>query len=725
MKEDNERIRKRIADDDEMFSDAFVSLSDAVTDRALFYLLSEHKSNLLDDAAKEILSYYGIKEHIRIPDSVTDPFERLDMYLMQSGFMKRMVSLPEKWYRDAAGVYIGILDGSKPVALYRRFRKYYFKDPSNGKKTAVTGKNCGRIGSQALCIYAPLPRREITVKDIFRYLFSTLYGSEILKILVFTVMVTLGSMLVPEITRYIFEEVALQTEIRPLLAVFLLLCMSRLAVLILETGRDLVISDIESKMESRLRSGVIMRMLELPADTLRKYQTGEIYSAASGAGGICAGLPWAILSAVPAAASSLIYLLQIRSFAVSLVIPALSVTLILAFLSAAAAFYGRADSEKMYAAQTRETSFLMSMIGGIQKIRITGAEKRVFAKWAECYGERTRIQYRPPFLIRYKPVIRTLIVAGGAGVIYYTSINSGISPAAYLAFNASYGLLTGVFSQLVDAVDKLSRIPSELRMLSPLLSVEPEETGTGNFAGEISGKIDVNNISFRYGRNLPYVLKDFSLSVKPGEYLGIVGKSGCGKTTLMRLLLGFEKLSVGSISYDEKDIRTLDLRSLRKNIGCVLQDSGLFTGTIRDNVAVTDPDASDEKVWNAIRMAGMDGDVRKMPMKLETMVSDDTGTISGGQKQRILIARALLTEPRILFFDEATSALDNNTQKAVLDSLAKLKCTRVTVAHRLSTVKDCDRIILIEEGKIAEEGTYEELLEKNGKFAALIKRQLK
>ena len=232
-------------------------------------------------------------------------------------------------------------------------------------------------------------------------------------------------------------------------------------------------------------------------------------------------------------------------------------------------------------------------------------------------------------------------------------------------------------------------------------------------------------ISFKYINNQPLVIDKLSLSVKPGEYLGIVGKSGCGKSTLMRLLLGFEKPIRGGISYDSIDINSLEPRSLRRQIGCVLQDEGLFTDTIRANITLSAPFASDEDVWRALKMAGIDKDIEDMPMGLETLVSDSTGTISGGQKQRILIARALISNPNILFFDEATSSLDNNTQRIITDTLKSLDCTRIVIAHRLSTIKDCDRIIMMENGTIVEEGTYEELMVLNGKFAELVKRQIK
>lgn len=239
----------------------------------------------------------------------------------------------------------------------------------------------------------------------------------------------------------------------------------------------------------------------------------------------------------------------------------------------------------------------------------------------------------------------------------------------------------------------------------------------------LSGKIEISGVSFRYSDTTPMVIDDLSLKINPGDYVAIVGKSGCGKSTLLRLLLGFEKPLRGSISYDNYDITTIDPKSLRSHIGCVMQNTKLFTGTLRSNIIVSAPYVTDDDVWRAAKMAGIEEDIKKMPMGLNTMVSDSVSGISGGQKQRIVIARAIVSNPNILLFDEATSALDNYTQKVVADSLASLNCTRIVVAHRLSTVRDCNRIIMLDKGKIIEDGSYDELIAQGGEFAKLIKRQ--
>ena len=222
---------------------------------------------------------------------------------------------------------------------------------------------------------------------------------------------------------------------------------------------------------------------------------------------------------------------------------------------------------------------------------------------------------------------------------------------------------------------------------------------------------------------MPLVIDDLSLKIRPGQYVAIVGRTGCGKSTLLRLLLGFETPEKGAIYYDGRDLSALDLKSLRRRIGVVMQDGKLFQGDIFSNITVSAPWLTLDDAWEAAELAGIADDIRAMPMGMHTIISEGSGGISGGQRQRLMIARAIAPKPKILMFDEATSALDNITQKKVSQSLDRLKCTRIVIAHRLSTIRQCDRILVLEGGKIVEEGDYEGLLAKNGFFAELVARQ--
>ena len=284
-------------------------------------------------------------------------------------------------------------------------------------------------------------------------------------------------------------------------------------------------------------------------------------------------------------------------------------------------------------------------------------------------------------------------------------------------------MLTGVFTQLQDTVPNAALVVPILKSLEILFEEKPEESDNNELQHVVPNRIEFDNVSFKYAENLPLVIKKLNLSIKEGEYVAIVGKSGCGKSTIMRLILGFEQCTLGSIYINGVNIKSIDKKSLRRSYGVVMQDSRLFSGTIFKNISIANPQMTEEEAWEAARKAGIADDIENMPMKMHTIVDENASCISGGQKQRIIIARALAGNPKLLLFDEATSALDNITQKVVSDSLSELKCTRIVIAHRLSTIKDCDRIIMIDDGNVAEMGTYEQLMAKNGKFAQMVERQ--
>lgn len=307
--------------------------------------------------------------------------------------------------------------------------------------------------------------------------------------------------------------------------------------------------------------------------------------------------------------------------------------------------------------------------------------------------------------------------------MYFFAVKSGVDMAEYSAFTAAYGMVFGAFSSIASIAMSASSIKSTFEMAKPIMECEPEIQENKEIITKVNGGIELSHVSFRYSENMPMVIDDMSLKIEPGQYIAIVGKTGCGKSTLIRLLLGFEKAQKGTIYYDGKDINSIDLKSLRKAIGTVMQDGRLFQGDIYSNIVIAAPHLSMNDAWQAAEIAGIADDIREMPMGMRTLLTEGSGGISGGQRQRLVIARAIAPKPKILIFDEATSALDNITQKKVSEALDSLKCTRIVIAHRLSTIKHCDRIMYLEGGKIVEDGTYEELINRNGLFAQLVERQ--
>jgi ABC-type bacteriocin/lantibiotic exporter with double-glycine peptidase domain len=263
-----------------------------------------------------------------------------------------------------------------------------------------------------------------------------------------------------------------------------------------------------------------------------------------------------------------------------------------------------------------------------------------------------------------------------------------------------------------------------LEKLNPILAADPEEHAGKADPGELSGKIAFSRVSFRYGEDGPLVLSDVDLSVEPGEFVAIVGPTGSGKSTILRLLLGFESPASGTVLYDGQDLSELDIGAVRRQCGVVLQHGALLAGDIKANIVGSTNHTLDD-AWDAARMAGIAGDIAAMPMGMHTVLSEGTNTLSGGQRQRVMIARALVSRPRIVLFDEATSALDNPTQKVVAESTRQLNATRIVIAHRLSTITDADKIIVMDGGRIVQQGQYDQLMaDADGLFARLARRQM-
>jgi ATP-binding cassette subfamily C protein len=361
----------------------------------------------------------------------------------------------------------------------------------------------------------------------------------------------------------------------------------------------------------------------------------------------------------------------------------------------------------------------------VGKLRVAGAERRAYALWAERFAEQRRraieaqrfANLQTAFNATYS-VLTLLALFAMAGL----SAEEGLTTSGFLAFNAAFGQFQAAALSMISLLSTVLTLVPIYERLKPILTTVPEVDSTKADAGDLTGDVELGHISFRYKEDGPLILDDVSIRARPGEFVALVGPSGSGKSTCLRLLLGFEQPASGSIYFDGQDLPSLDIHSVRRQIGVVLQNGRPMVGSLFSNI-VGEGDLGIDAAWEAARMAGLEEDIRAMPMGMHTVVSEGAGTFSGGQRQRLLIARALVHRPRILLFDEATSALDNRTQEIVSQSLERLKATRIVVAHRLSTILRADRIYVMKSGRVVEQGTYEDLVRQGGLFARLVERQ--
>lgn len=718
----DEQIRQRIENDDEMLADAFARMANLVSSEKIISSFAGNRQ-IAEEAIGDILKYYHVKAQ-EIPDQMKDINEVLEFLLRPSGIMRRTVRLSEGWYKDAVGAMLGSKkDGSIVAILPGRMYGYYYKDYATGKVTRVNRKNASDIEEEAICFYQPFPLKKIKIPDLLTYIFRQLHGGDYALMLSVTAVITLLGMVTPRITYYLYGKVLDYGSMALLTgAVLTLLCVT-IATTLISAVKGILNANISTRMNLAVESAVMMRVLSLPVDFFKKYSSGELSNRVGYMNSLCSMMFDAIFSTGMTAVFSFVYIGQIFRFASALAVPAIVITLLLFVWSVAVAFVQMHITEKQMMEAGKESGMVYALINGIAKIKNAGAEKRAFARWSRQYVKAARYLYQPPAFLKLSGVMTTAISLLGTIIMYYEAIRSGVSMADYMAFNSAYGMVSGAFLSLAGIAATVAQIKPVLKMVQPILETEPEVDEGRPVVTRLRGSIELNNVSFRYNDTMPNVIDNLSLKIRPGQYVAIVGQTGCGKSTLMRILLGFEKPQKGAVYYDGKDIATMDLKSLRQHIGVVMQNGGLFQGDVYSNITISAPQLTLEQAWEAAEIAGMAEDIRQMPMGMNTLISEGQGGISGGQRQRLMIARAIAPKPRILMFDEATSALDNITQKKVSESLNKLKCTRIVIAHRLSTICHCDRIIVLDKGKIVEDGTYEELLEKGGYFSGLVERQ--
>ncbi|MBO5560459.1 MAG: NHLP bacteriocin export ABC transporter permease/ATPase subunit [Firmicutes bacterium] len=718
----SEQIEQRKKQDNEVFEDAFIRLAGSVLGEEEAARLSGRNPNIRD-AVKGILRYYGIKEH-DIPSNITDFSEKLEYVFRPKGIMYRSVTLEKGWYKEAYGPMLAWHeDTGEPVALLPKGNIYYFYDDAVGKSVKVTSKTEEYISEQAILFYEPFPLKKLNVAELLKYMVSRLNLHDVVALAAASAVVILIGMLTPVFNKTLFSTVVLSGSDTVLAAIAVFMISAVISKHLFEIVKEILTEAVGTKTSLSAEAAAMMRVLSLPPDFFKDYSAGELANRIGYIQSFCQLMVSSVFSTGLTSILSLVYIGEIFIYAPELVSAAITIIAVTVALSVISTLWQSKISYRRMQYAAKENGIGFSFISGIQKIRLAGAEKRAFAKWAEVYAEEASLTYDPPLFLKLNTAINTAVSLVGLMVIYYLAVSADIGVADFYAFNTSYGMVQGAFMALANTALIIADAKPILDMCKPILEAEPEVSEGKQIVTRINGGIEMSNVSFAYKSDMPKVIDKLNLRIRPGQYVAIVGETGCGKSTLMRLLLGFEKPQRGAVYYDGIDIQRMDLRSLRRKIGVVMQDGKLFQGDIFSNIAISAPDITLKEAWDAAETAGIADDIRQMPMGMNTLISEGSGGISGGQRQRLMIARAIASKPKILMFDEATSALDNITQKKVSEALDKLKCTRIIIAHRLSTIMQCDRIIVLKNGQIAEDGTYSQLTESDGLFAELVRRQ--
>ncbi|MBR6452286.1 MAG: ATP-binding cassette domain-containing protein [Lachnospiraceae bacterium] len=644
-----------------------------------------------------------------------------------SHFVLRKIKLAEKWYkRDAGAIIVLEKETEKPMlCVPRSTDSYLMYDLERGTNIVVEREEAASLSEDAYVAYRPFDPGALTVREALKFGLRNVKKSDAAIFLLLSLFITWIGMLLPILNERLFDHLIPMAEIDPILQIGVVIFAVMTGNVFFELVRSLGNFRMVKTVEYSIVSATYDRLFRLPQHFIERFGTAELVNRINAINGVFSTTVSAGLSAVIGFLMSLFYLYKMFDKSHTLAWRGLIMGVI-----AGVGMYGISririiHEKRKLVSSTKANGLLYGFVAGILKIKSSGIENRSLLEFEKVNTDAMKNDIRSGKVANAGTIFNAVSGMFYTGFIFYTVVKKKetLTVGEYTAFNSAYGMFTSALSQLITYFITHAQLVPVMERIRPIFEEEVEVKPAMTLPGKLSGAIEVDHLDFSYEDDEEKVLNDISFSAKPGEFIGIVGPSGCGKSTLLKCLLGFEKPTKGKVFYDNKETGTMDQCEMRKQLGVVLQDGKMVAGNIYTNVSLACPNMEPSDVVDLLEEVGMGEDIRKMPMGIFTAVSEGGGTLSGGQQQRVLIARALANRPNIAYFDEATSALDNVTQQVVCESLENRKMTRVMIAHRLSTVRNCDKILVMEHGSIVESGNFDELMEKKGLFYELAKRQ--
>jgi NHLM bacteriocin system ABC transporter ATP-binding protein len=656
----------------------------------------------------------------------------VDAIARASGVRVRTVALKGDWWKRDNGPLLGKREGDKglPVALIpTSANRYRLHDPVTRSSTSVDEPAAASLAPFAFQFYRPFPGLRLTAQDVVRF---GLKGCEnsLLTVLLMGTAAGLLATVTPILTGVVFDSVIPGADTLQILPLFLAMSVVALSIYLFQVAQSFAMLRVEAKMDASIQAAVWDRLLSLPVPFFRDYSAGDLAVRGLSIGAMRQALTGSVLSSVFAGLFSVFNLALLFYYSWPLALLATGLALVTVLATTIGGYlqvrYQRATTD----IQGRLSGMLLQFINGIAKLRVSATEHRAFEAWAREFARQKaasvgarKVTITLAVFTSAFPVVSSVAIYLVMAAIMQRPGERAMSTGAFLAFSAAFAQFQFAALALSGAfVAALAVVPLYERA-RPILDALPEVSPAKRYPGDLAGDIEVRHVSFQYGPDGPPVLRDVSVKAPAGQFVAVVGPSGGGKSTLLRMLLGFESPDRGAVFMDGQDLSQLDIQAVRQQIGVVLQSGRLLSDSLYKNIVGSAP-LTVEDAWEAARAAGLEDDIKAMPMGLHTVIADAGGGLSGGQRQRLMIARAIVRRPRILLFDEATSALDNETQAIVSRSLEALQTTRIVIAHRLSTIAKADHIYVLDKGRVVQEGSYDALVGQPGPFADLARRQL-
>jgi len=684
----------------------------------------------LGDALRIIGRHQGIDFRIPPRSTLSDSPVGLVDVLDASGVRARRVRFESggSWWRgDSTALLAFRARDGQPVALLPgMFGRYREIDPVSKRSVRVTADRAGALKNEAWMFYRPLPARNVKPRDLLRI---ALHGSagDLARLVIAGLPGGLIKLLPALALGFVANHIVAGGSAGVLYALAATLAGFGLLGALLHLLQSTAMMRLEGRSASRVEAAFWDRLMRLPSGILRRHPAGDLAMSGMTFQSLRDGLQGIVADSL----LSVVFLLPVFGviffYDSALGIITLFFSLVSLLVSVALGLRQISPHGRMINAARRVAGRLFQIVGGIVKLRVESAEGSAYAIWARDYREQKRAELELGALEAHSRAFAAALPFLAGGVLLFAVVivsDRNVPVGDFLVVYTVFIAFQTAIARLGESFGTVAAMLPAFKQMRPLLAAVPETDVEGEPVNRLGGEILFDRISFRYEPDGPLILDDVTIHVRPGEFVAIAGESGAGKSTLFRLALGIDRPTAGAVYYDGRDLRHLNLKQVRRKIGSVPQSVGLHPQDLWDNLVGHHEEVATEEIWTAVRVAGIEDEIKGMPMGMMTMVGTSGAVLSGGESQRVTIARSVIGSPRIMLFDEATNWLDNESQAEVMRNLTALTSTRVVIAHRLSTLEQADRIYVLQAGKVVQSGSFRGLMETDGVFRELVKRQI-